>query len=122
MDPVAGWSDFHVAIVGATAALALIPGIPAPALGGGALALAALGAVFAASAGVRIVQNRHPENRLRALKILLAALAPIVYGAGGVLLLLGAESAGLTAFAIGAITAIIASLLVSWIVLVEVLR
>lgn len=163
MDPLADWADFHVAIVGATAALAglvivaasvnigdivktpsltsrlaaaiaglvlalavaalaLVPRIPLLMLGAGALALAVLGLVFAASAGMRIVQNRHPENRLRALKIVLAALTPALYATGAVVLLIGAEDTGLALFAVGAIFAVIAALLVSWIVLVEVLR
>jgi hypothetical protein len=163
MDALDGWSEFNVAMVGATAALAglvivaasvniadivkevsltarlaagiaglvlalsgsaigLIPGIPAFVYGAAVVVLALLTAVFAASAAHRIQQNRHPENRMRPLKSVLGFLAPLAYLVGGVLLIAGAGSAALALFAAGSILAIVAALLVSWIVLVEVLR
>jgi len=163
MDALDAWSEFNVAMVGATAALAglvivaasvniadivkevsltarlaagiaglvlalsgsaigLIPGIPAGAYGASMIVLALVTAVFATSAARRIQQNRHPGNRMKPLKSLLGFLPPLAYLTGGVLLIAGAGTSALTVFAAGSILAIIAALLVSWIVLVEVLR
>jgi hypothetical protein len=41
---------------------------------------------------------------------------------GGVLLVIGAASAGLVAVAIGSVLAVIAAIMMAWVVLVEVLR
>jgi hypothetical protein len=156
------WTDFDVAMAGATAALAglvivaasvnigdiikaesltarlasaiatlvlaitvsalgLIPGITATWYGIVVLLGVVIAAVFQISATIRIVQNRHPENRMRALKALLGFLPLAAYTVGGALLL-GGSGAGLIMFAVGSILAIIVALIVSWIVLVEVLR
>lgn len=163
MEALDGWSEFNVALVGATAALAglvivaasvniadivkessltarlaagiaglvlalagsaigLVPDIPAPAYGVAMAVCALVAAVFAAVATRRIYENRHPQNRLKLLKSLLGFLPPLAYVVGGVLLVAGRVGAGLVALAAGSIVAIVAALLVSWIVLVEVLR
>lgn len=163
MEALAGWSEFNVAMVGATAALAglvivaasvniaeivteasltarlaagiaglllalsasavgLIPAITAGAYGWVAIVVACVCAVFSVAAARRIYANRHPENRMKPVKALLGFLPPVAYAVGGVLLVIGVEGAGLAAFAVGSIVAIVAALLVSWIVLVEVLR
>jgi hypothetical protein len=163
MDVLAGWSDFHVAMVGATAALAglvivaasvnigdivkeaslvarlaagiaslvlalamsaiaLIPALAPVPLGAAGMVLAVVAGAFAVVAARRIAENTHPENRMRPLKAALGFLAPLAYLVGGALVLVGAEAAGLALFAVGAIVAIVAALVVSWIVLVEVLR
>ena len=157
-----GWTDFDVAMAGATAALAglvivaasvnigdiikaesltarlasaiatlvlaittsalgLIPGITAIWYGIAVLLGVVAAAVFQISATVRIIQNHHPENRMRALKAALGFLPLVAYAVGGILLLADAP-AGLVLFAVGSILAIIVALIVSWIVLVEVLR
>ncbi|MFE1644313.1 hypothetical protein ACFM35_01885 [Microbacterium sp. P01] len=160
--PQEAWSEFNVAMVGATAALAglvivaasvniadivkassltsrlasgisslvlaivgsavgLVPGLGLSAYGIIMIAGALVAAVFAGAATRRIAENRHPENRLRALKAALGFAAPLSYVVGGLLLLTDAP-AGLAWFAAGSLIAIIAALLISWIVLVEVLR
>jgi hypothetical protein len=156
------WSEFNVAMAGATAALAglvivaasvnikdiitaawltsrlaasisglvlaiiasavgLVPGIPLAWYGVIVIVVALLAGVFQVDATVRIYQNHHPENRLRFGKAALGYLPLIAYLAGGILLLANLP-AGLVLFAAGSILAIVAALLVSWIVLVEVLR
>jgi hypothetical protein len=102
-------------------AVGLIPDLDATALGWVVIVAAALAAVFAADATAKILQNRHPQNRMRAGKAAVAFLAPATYLVGGVLLLAGSP-AGLVWLAVGAIAAIVAALFVSWVVLVEVLR
>ncbi len=105
----------------ASSAVGLIPGIPVAVYGVIVIALALAVAAFGVDAAVRIYQNRHPENRLRAFKSALNFSAPASYLVGGVLLVAGIE-AGLFLLAVGSIVAIVSALLVSWIVLVEVLR
>lgn len=162
MEQLDAWSEFNVAMVGATAALAglvivaasvnigdiikspsltarlaagiaglvlalagsaigLFPGIDALPYGIAVIVLAAGAAVFQVQATRRIVENRDPENRLRWAKSGVGFLAPLAYAVGGVFVALG-EPQGLAWIAIGSIIAVIAALLVSWIVLVEVLR
>ena len=160
--PIEAWSEFNVAMVGATAALAglvivaasvniadivkatsltarlasgiaslvlaivgsaigLIPELTLSAYGVAMMIGALLASVFPASAARRIFQNRAPENRWRAAKAALGFASPAAYLVGGALLVTGAES-GLLWFAVGSILAITTALLISWIVLVEVLR
>lgn len=162
MEQIEAWSEFNVAMVGATAALAglvivaasvnigdiikvvsltarlaagiagLVLALAASTLGlipdigtlpyGVATILFAIGAsAFQAQAARRIFQNRRPENRLRLVKSAIGFVAPAAYLVGGVFLVAG-RADGLVWFAAGSIIAIIAALLVSWIVLVEVLR
>lgn len=162
MDVIEDWSDFHVAMVGATAALAglvivaasvniakiitaaaltarlaggiaslvlalsssalgLIPGISPPTYGWAVIAFVVLSGIFQVDATVRIFQNRAPENRLRTAKAAVGFLPTMLYAVGGALLITGADG-GLLVLAIGCISAIIIALMVSWIVLVEVLR
>lgn len=159
---IEGWTDFNVAMAGASAALAglmivaasvniadivkeksltarlaagvsglvlalvasaigLIPELPLTAYGIVIIVIALIAAVFAGQAARDIFANRHPANRLKAVKSLVCFAAPAVYAVGAVLLVAGVAS-GLVWFAAGSIVAIIAALLVSWIVLVEVLR
>ncbi|MBW9112005.1 hypothetical protein [Microbacterium ureisolvens] len=162
MEQIETWSEFNVAMVGATAALAglvivaasvnigyiikeasltarlaagisglvlaligsaigLIPDV-GPVPYGVAMIVIAVGAgVFQVQATRRIFENRHPANRMRWLKSAVGFLAPLAYLVGGALLA-GGQPVGLVWFAVGSIAAIVAALLVSWIVLVEVLR
>lgn len=162
MEQIEAWSDFNVALAGATAALAgllivaasvnigaiitersltarlaaavsglalalvgsalgLIPQIDGMAYGVSMIVLAVVAAVFQAQATRLIFANHHPANRLRPLKASVGWIAPLAYLVGGALVAAG-SSAGLVWFAVGAIVAIVAGLLVSWVVLVEVLR
>ncbi|MFT4210701.1 MAG: hypothetical protein QM626_02415 [Microbacterium sp.] len=102
-------------------AVGLMPGLTGAAYGWTTLVLAAAVAVFSTSATIRVYQNRDPWNRMRWGKAVMAYLAPVVYGTGAVMLLAG-SSVGLIVVAVGALAAIVTALLVSWIVLVEVLR
>jgi hypothetical protein len=162
MELLEAWSEFNVAMVGGTAALAglvivaasvnigdiikaesltarlaagiaglvlalagsavgLIPGIGAVPYGVTMIVLALGASIFPVQATRRIFENRHPANRMRAGKSVVGFVAPLSYAIGGVLLAAG-QPAGLLAFAVGSILAIMAALLISWIVLVEVLR
>lgn len=162
MEQIEAWSDFNVAMAGATAALAglvivaasvnigdiikeasltarlaagiaglvlalagaaigLVPGIGVVPYGVLMLVLAVGASAFQGQAARRIFENRHPANRQRILKSAVGFAAPTAYLIGGALLVAG-RADGLAWFAAGAIISIIAALLVSWIVLVEVLR
>ncbi len=161
MDVIENWSEFHVAMVGATAALAglvivaasvniseiikaasltarlaggiaslvlalsasalaLVPAITPTAYGWAVVGLAVVSGVFQAEAARRIFENRAPENRMRTVKAGMGFLPTALYAVGGVLLV--TTGGGMLILAIGCVTAIIVALVVSWIVLVEVLR
>jgi len=163
MNQIEQWSEFNVAMVGATAALAglaivaasvnigdivkapaitarlaagigslvlailgsgigLVPEMSPVAYGWTVLVLALAASVFAFAAARRIYENRAPENRARPLKVALGFVAPAAYVVGGVLLIAGATASGLLALAIGCVAAIAAAIVISWVVLVEVLR
>lgn len=158
-----GWSDFNVAMVGATAALAGLlivamsvnistimssPTLPARAASSiAALVLAiiagALGlvpgqtevaygvevlvAAIAASAfhvhAMRVIAR---EDRVSAAdrfgKSILGAVPIAAFLVGGVLILVGAGVAGLVAVALGSLFAVVAAIVMAWVMLVEVLR
>lgn len=104
-----------------TSAIGLIPGIGATSYGVAVLVIALLFTAFPVQAALRIRESRDPANRLRPLKAALGFAAPVAYLVGALLLIAGAP-AGLVVFAAGSILAIMAALLISWVVLVEVLR
>ncbi|WP_299090946.1 hypothetical protein [uncultured Microbacterium sp.] len=100
-----------------------MPGRPCDesvAYGWSVVGLAIVSALFQAEAARRIFQNRAPENRVRVAKATVGFVPTALYATGGVPMIAG--SGGLLLLAIGAIAAIVVALLVSWIVLVEVLR
>lgn len=115
----AGISGLVLAIV--ASAIGLMPEISPPAYGVAILVVALASAVFPVQAARRIAQNHDPANRMPALKSLIGFVAPAAYAIGAVLLLAGLPG-GLVLFAVGALLAIAAALLISWVVLVEVLR
>lgn len=114
-----GIAGLVLAIAGS--AVGLIPGISAGVYGITMIAFALVAGVFAVTAALRIAQNQGRGNEAKPLKAAIGFVTPAAYVVGGVLLLTGA-TAGLVWFAAGSIAAIIAALLLSWIVLVEVLR
>lgn len=103
-------------------ALGLAPGLSAQVYGASAAIGALVAAAFAVDAARRIQADHDPLNRLRGLKSGLGFLVPATYAVGGVLLLTGLVDAGLLALAVGALLSIVVALMISWIVLVEVLR
>lgn len=115
----AGISGLVLALT--ASAVGLVPDLPPPAYGVTVLIAAAAFAVFPAQAARRITENVDPQNRARALKITVGFVAPTAYIVGAALLMTG-SSGGLVLFAAGSIVAIMAALLISWVVLVEVLR
>jgi hypothetical protein len=114
----AGIAGLVLAIVGA--AVGLIPGITDLGYGITMLVAAILCALFSAQAARQVYANRHPANRVKLGKSIVAFFAPVAYAVGSVVLIAGIG--GETWFAVGAIAAIIAAVLISWIALVEVLR
>lgn len=102
-------------------AVGLIPGLSLPGFGATVLVATATAGCFQVDAARRIVQNRDPGNRMRPLKSALGFLPLLSYFVGGVVLAAG-QASGLPFVAVGSILAIITGLLVSWVVLVEVLR
>ena len=102
-------------------ALALFPGITLLVYGIAVL-VAALGtAAFAIHAARTIADNTNPHNRYKALRATVNFLPTAVYATGSAMLIAG-QPAGLVVIAVGAIVAIAVALMISWIVLVEVLR
>jgi hypothetical protein len=158
-----GWTDFNVAMVGATAALAgllivamsvniatimtsatlppraaasiaalllalvagafgLVPGQPEMAYGIELLVATLIAAVFQLHA-IRVILRDDPISAAdRAAKSAAGVLPIAAFLAGAVLILAGSASAGLVAVAFGSVLAVIASILMAWVVLVEVLR
>ena len=159
-----GWSEFNVAMVGATAALAGLlivamsvniaeimrsPALPPRAaasiaalvlaLAAGALGLVPaqppvlygievlLGSIIATAFQVHAIRVIADDDRAatpveRAGKGLLGVLPLAAFLVGGVLLVAGAAAAGLVAVAFGSVLAVIAAIVMAWVVLVEVLR
>jgi hypothetical protein len=159
-----GWSEFNVAMVGATAALAgllivamsvnigeimkspslppraassiaslvlalaagalgLVPEQPPALYGVEVLAGAVMASFFQVHAIRVIVTDDRPATPMqRAGKSTLGVLPVAAFLVGGVLLVSGAASAGLAAVAIGSVFAVIAAIMMAWVVLVEVLR
>ena len=158
-----GWTEFNVAMVGATAALAgllivamsvnigeimksptlppraaasiatlvlaivagalgLMPGQSAWAYGAEVLVATLAAAVFQVHAIRVISREAHISTGTRVLKAV-SGLVPIgAFLAGAVLVLAGVAGAGLVAVAIGSVLAVVAAILMAWVVLVEVLR
>ena len=160
-----GWSEFNVAMVGATAALAgllivamsvniaeimkaptlparaaasiatlvlaivagafgLMPGQSDVAYGIEVLVAALVAAVFQVHA-IQVIARAPGAAPIRGERVMksIAGVAPIIaFLAGGLLLLFGVFTAGLLLIGIGSVLAIIAAILMAWIVLVEVLR
>ena len=157
------WTDFNVALVGATAALVglvivamsvnivkimastglppraassiatlglaivagalgLVPGQPVDLYGWEVLVGALVTAVFqvhsmrviAGEAGVSVTD--------RVLKSSMGVVPIAAFLVGAVLIIAGAPSAGLIAVGIGSVLAIVAAIIMAWVVLVEVLR
>lgn len=157
-----GWSEFNVAMMGATAALAgllivaasvnigeiikspaissrlaaglaglvlaivasgigLVPGLPLAAYATATVLLALVAALISVMATRRIYQNRDPANRAKVVKSVVGFITPGCYLVGGILVVAGLPI-GLMWFAAGALAAIVAGILISWVALVEVLR
>lgn len=103
-------------------ALGLVPDLDGAFYGAVAVLASLVAATFAVDAARRIAADRSPQNRSRGLKSVLGFLVPAAYAVGGALVISGAMAAGATAFAFGALLSIVVALMISWIVLVEVLR
>ena len=158
-----GWSDFNVAMVGATAALAgllivamsvnistimasaslppraaasiatlvlaivacslgLVPGQPVWAYGVEVLVATLLAAMFQVHAMRVIGRETNVPAVDRALKASAGVVPLAAFLVGGVLIVGGAPTAGLIAVAVGSILAVIAAIVMAWVVLVELLR
>lgn len=160
---LAEWSEFNVAMAGASAALAGLGIVAASvnidkiihagtltarlgaAIASLVLALVASGAAlipqldlfgygivvlactlaagaFQLHAMRAIMRDRAPEQRARAAKSVLGFLPIIAYLAGAVWMVVARDSTGLVLVAVGCLRAIVSAIVVSWVVLVEVLR
>ena len=158
-----GWSDFNVAMVGATAALAgllivamsvniaeimksptlppraaasiaalvlaltagafgLVPGQPSIAYGIEVLVATVLAAIFQWHAIRVVAREDHVSTTDRILKSIAGILPIAAFLGGSLLVIAGVLEAGLITMAVGSVLSIIAGLLFSWVVLVEVLR
>jgi hypothetical protein len=99
----------------------LIPEIEPVWYGAVIVGATAIAAAFQVHATRVIVSDPNPEARVRFLKSALGFVPIVCYLAAGITLLL-AHPAGLVLAAAGALVAIVAAIVVSWVALVEVLR
>jgi modulator of FtsH protease len=157
-----GWSEFNVAMAGATAALAgliivamsvniaeimkaptlparsaasigtlvlaivaslvcLIPGQPLWAIGVEVLAGTAIAVVFEVAAIRRIVADEQAPPGSAPAKIAVGVLPLAAFAVGSVALMTG-QGWGIGLLAAGCILAIVGSVIIAWVVLVEILR
>jgi hypothetical protein len=158
-----GWTEFNVAMVGATAALAGLlivamsvniaeimkaPTLPARAAAAiAALTLAIVAGAFGLMPGqtieaygievlvatiivagfqvhaIRVIATKDTVSTFDRVAKGTAGVLPIVaFLTGGLLIVTGSAPAGLLAVAVGSVLAVVAALIMAWIVLVEVLR
>jgi len=158
-----GWTEFNVAMVGATAALAgliivamsvnistimtsatlpartatsiatlvlaivagafgLIPGQGTFAYGVEVLVATLIAGVFQVHAIDVIMKQTSNRASYRLLQSVAGVLPLATFLTGSVLIVVGAASAGLVAVAFGSVLAVIAAIIIAWVVLVEVLR
>ncbi|MGO2097781.1 MAG: hypothetical protein ACTH2J_11440 [Candidatus Microbacterium stercoravium] len=102
-------------------AVALMPGIDLTWYGIILLVSTLMAGVFTTHATRSIVSDPDPERGARVAKSVLGFLPIVAYVAAGVALIVGSSS-GLVIAAVGCLLAVISALVVSWVVLVEVLR
>lgn len=162
MDQLDAWSEFNVAMAGATAALAglvivaasvniadivksrtltarlgsaivmlvvalvvsgvgLMPGLDALWFGAIIVVISLVALVFQVLTARLLAVDPNPHAQARWAKALLGFLPAVAYLAAGILALAG-HSAALHVAGAGAILAIVAAIVVSWVALVEVLR
>ena len=158
-----GWTDFNVAMVGATAALAgliivamsvnistimtsatlpartatsiatlvlaivagafgLIPDQGSFAYGVEVLVATLIAGAFQVHAINVIMKQTSNRAGYRLLQSIAGLLPLATFLTGSVLIVAGAASAGLVAVAFGSVLAVIAAIIIAWVVLVEVLR
>lgn len=112
---------FGLALALTVSAIGLIPHMTAPVHGAVVIVAALAAGTVAVMATRSIYANHSPANRAKPIRAAINFLAPAAYVVGGILLFTQPQ-AGMVWLAVGAIAAVAASLLISWIVLVEVLR
>lgn len=115
----AGIGTLVLALV--VSALGLVPVFSMPTLGIVALVATLLAGSLQVDSARRILTDPSPENRARWPKASLGFFPLVAYLVGEVLLI-GGNGGGLGWLAAGSVLAIIGGLLVSWVVLVEILR
>lgn len=102
-------------------AVGLVPGLSPAVYGSVVLVATLIAVVFHIVASRRIFENKDPANLMRPVKAGIGFVPLVSYLAGAILLMTD-NATGLTYLAIASILAIISALLVSWVVLVEILR
>lgn len=163
VETVEAWTDFNVAMVGATAALAgllivamsvniaeimksptlparaassiatlvlaiavgafgLVPGQPLVAYGIEVVVGAVLAGIFQVHAIRVVIREDRVSMGDRIAKSAAGVLPIAAFLVGGLLIVAGAAEAGLIAAAVGSVLAIVAAILMAWVVLVELLR
>lgn len=118
----AGASIAGLVLAIVVSAMGLMPGQSAGAYGAEVLVAALLASVFQLAAIRAIIGNRRDSPGERITRGALGLLPIAGFAVGAVLVLAGATGAGLTAIAFGAVLAVIVSIVMAWVVLVEVLR
>jgi len=115
----AGISALVLALI--VSGLALVPGIDLVWLGVLIIVATAFAGAFQLNATRVIVRDPATEDRARVAKAVVGFLPIAAYLSAGALLVAG-QPGGLMLAAAGALLAIVSAILISWIVLVEVLR
>lgn len=118
----AGASIAQLALAIVACAVGLMPDQTAVAHGLEVLVAALIAALFQVAAVRAIVRNRRDTAVERVIRSALGIVPLAAFAIGGVLVVSGAASAGLTAIGFGAVLAVIVSIVMAWVVLVEVLR
>lgn len=103
-------------------ALGLVPGQGEIAYGVEVLVAAIVAAAFHVHAMRVIAREDHISAADRFGKSILGAVPIAAFLVGGVLITVGVGDAGLVAVAIGSLLAVIAAIVMAWVMLVEVLR
>lgn len=99
----------------------LIPGITAAWFGVLLIVCTLIAGIFQVHAARVIMTDQDPAARGKVLKAVVGFLPVAAYLAAGIAVIAG-SSAGLMLAAAGALLAVVAAIMVSWVVLVEVLR
>jgi hypothetical protein len=115
----AGISALVLALI--VSGMALIPEIDPVWFGGLIILATAVAGAFQLNATRVISRDPATDDRARVAKVVAGFLPIAAYLAAGVLLVTG-QPGGLVLAAAGALLAIVSAILISWIVLVEVLR
>jgi hypothetical protein len=118
----AGASIAGLVLAIVASAIGLMPDQSAPAYGAAVLVAALVAGAIQLAAVRAIIRNGRDSPTERVVRGAMGLLPIAGFAIGAVLVLAGATGAGLPVIAYGAVLAVIVSIIMAWVVLVEVLR